>query len=151
MAKEIERKFLVKNDNWQNMADNGEEIVQGYISTWPNPTVRIRTRGEHAYLTIKGSNHGIERDEWEYEIPKDEAEEMLKLCNQNTLIEKIRYRVGRWEIDAFKGRLSGLVLAEIELTSADEKVTLPDFIGPEVTDDSRYYNSSLASAGMPLQ
>ena len=149
MAKEIERKFLVINDDFKSMAQEIHSIKQGYLSTRKEATVRVRVKDDQAYLTIKGINLGATRDEWEYPIPATEAREMLSQLPIGTLIDKTRYIVPfkghTWEIDLFHGRHSGLILAEIELSSEDETFHLPPFIGKEVTGDPAYYNSTLAS------
>ena len=149
MAKEIERKFLVINDDFKSMAQEIHSIQQGYLSTRKEATVRVRVKDDQAYLTIKGINLGATRDEWEYPIPATEAQEMLSRLTIGALIDKTRYIVPfkghTWEIDLFHGRHSGLILAEIELLSEDETFHLPPFIGKEVTGDPAYYNSTLAS------
>lgn len=144
MAKEIERKYLVNDPEFINSLTDGTQIIQAYLNPDPDSTVRIRIYGDRGFLTIKSRNDGITRNEWEYEIPVDEAKEILEGCHVSGLITKVRYRHGRWEIDKFTGRHSGLVLAEIELQYENEAITLPDFIGREVSDDSRYYNSNIA-------
>lgn len=144
MAKEIERKFLVESDAFMSHVTKSYDIIQGYLSDNPEATVRIRLRGNEAFLTVKGLSHGVTRDEWEYPIPVDDARSMLAICPPDEVLSKTRYICGRWEIDRFHGRHKGLILAEIELTSADESVEIPDFIGREVTGDPRYYNSVLA-------
>lgn len=150
MSKEIERKFLVHNNLFKPTEGSGTKIVQAYLSTRPESTVRIRIIGKVAYLTIKSKNNGAIRDEWEYEIPMTDALEILENCDCLSKIEKTRYRHNQWEIDVFEGQHKGLILAEIELNSADEKFDKPDFIGREVTDDNRYYNSNLgSSANLP--
>lgn len=150
MAKEIERKFLVKKEMFDHAPLEGERIVQAYLSDKPEATVRIRIKGDSAFLTVKSRNQGASRDEWEYGIPLDDAFEMIDRCECRLKIEKTRYRFGKWEIDEFHGRHNGLVLAEIELSSPEEKIDIPDFIGREVTDDPRYYNSVLCfSSVMP--
>jgi adenylate cyclase len=147
MPKEIERKFLVKSTNFANLAP-GTPIKQGYISSTPAHSVRVRCYGDRGFITIKGPTKGATRDEFEYEIPLADAKEMLAhLCEQPP-IEKTRYRipVGKhtFEVDRFAGANEGLVVAEVELRSEDEAVELPDWIGREVTDDPRYYNSNLS-------
>ena len=147
MAREIERKFLVYRDRWHPDAAGGLRLRQGYLSTDPARVVRIRTAGDGAYLTVKGVTTGIERAEFEYPIPTADAEQMLHdLCLQ-PLIDKRRYRVpfgGRvWEVDEFGGANAGLVIAEIELASADERLELPPWIGEEVSADPRYFNANL--------
>lgn len=147
MANEIERKFLVEGD-FKSQAFSNSRIIQGYICSGRNRTVRIRIRDRKGYLTIKGQpdDSGISRYEWETEIPVSDAEEMMKLCEPGT-IDKTRYliRSGEhvFEVDEFYGDNQGLILAEVELKAADEPYTKPDFIGKEVTGDSRYYNSQL--------
>lgn len=144
MAKEIERKFLVKSMDYRAEATKAENIAQGYLSYNPQAIVRVRTKGEKGYLTIKSVTIGTTRDEWEYEIPLCDAEAMLKLCADESIIRKTRYRVGRWEIDEFHGKYEGRIIAEIELDTADEKFELPSFIGEEVTGKKEYYNSVMA-------
>ena len=147
MAKEIERKFLVVGDSYRREASSEMMIEQGYISAYPSPTVRVRVIDRTtARLTVKGANHGIVRDEWEFDIDVADALEMLDKLPVKSLIRKTRYIVGPWEVDEFHGKLEGLVLAEIELDSADSPVPEASFIGREVSDDERYYNSSLGSA-----
>lgn len=145
---EIERKFLVKpNINFALIAEDSFQIRQAYLSAIPDSTVRVRISGEKAFLTVKSRNKGAVRNEWEYEIPFDEASQMMEIPGISK-IEKIRYIVPfqgkKWEIDVFQGALSGLVLAEIELSSVDEVVEIPPFIDNEVTYDPKYYNSNLA-------
>ena len=146
MAKEIERKFLVYKDLFKPEINSGIKIVQAYLSVRPESTVRIRIMGDSAYITVKSKNKGLERGEWEYEIPVTDALEMISQCQCLSKIEKTRYRYGRWEIDQFHSRHNGLVIAEIELKSSDESFDLPEFIAKEVTDDPRYYNSILGSS-----
>lgn len=145
MAQEIERKFLVTGDAWRT--DDGTLVRQAYLHNEKKSIVRVRTKGKSAYLTIKGSTSGITRAEFEYEIPLDEANEMLDVLCQKPLIEKIRYEVKfdsfKWEIDEFLGENAGLVVAEIELEDEDQEFPKPDWIGREVTDDVRYLNANL--------
>ncbi len=146
MAIEIERKFLVNGDSWRQGA-TGVLYRQGYLSTDKMRTVRVRIAGARAFLTIKGHAQGIARPEFEYEIPQEDAAQLLDgLCLQ-PLIEKRRYLVDyqglRWEVDEFLGDNAGLVVAEIELDHADQAVVLPTWVGREVSDDPRYFNSSL--------
>lgn len=146
MAKEIERKFLVKNQSYKDMAVSKKHICQGYLCREPERTVRIRIQDDEAMLTVKGCNRGYVRDEWEYRIPVTDARQMLALC-QGNVIEKTRFIVmhdnNRWEVDEFTGKHAGLVVAEIELPEAETSFSLPRFIGREVTGDPRYYNSNL--------
>lgn len=144
MAKEIERKFLVK-DNWQPQGA-GIKIAQGYLSTVPERTVRVRIKDDKGYLTIKGKNEGISRAEFEYEIPLQDAEALLRLAEQPVL-EKTRYLEKQgdflWEIDVFAGDNEGLVVAEIELSTEETVFSRPSWLGEEVSGDVRYYNANL--------
>lgn len=147
MAQEIERKFLVESD-FKRYATSQSRITQGYISSQRGRTVRVRIRDERGYLTIKGASSadGTTRYEWEKEISLDEARELMKLCEPG-IIDKTRYLVpvGKhtFEVDEFYGDNQGLVMAEVELTDADEEFVKPPFIDREVTGDVRYYNSQL--------
>ena len=145
MSKEIERKFLVREDAWRT--DNGTLIRQGYLHNDVNGTVRVRTKGERAYFTIKGGMTGITRTEFEYEIPIYEANEILDELCQKPLIEKIRHelKLGEfiWEIDEFLGENAGLVVAEIELEDENQEFPRPDWLGDEVSQDARYLNANL--------
>jgi CYTH domain-containing protein len=145
MGIEIERKFLVRDRAFLDDVA-GVPYRQGYLSTDPDRTVRIRRAGEHGYVTVKGRSHGATRAEFEYEIPVADADAMLVLCIP-PVIEKIRHRIehaGRtWEVDVFGGANEGLVVAEVELPSEDAVVDVPDWIGDEVTDDPRYFNANL--------
>ena len=148
MAKEIERKFLVTDSQFIKSLDGGTRIVQAYLSTNPDATVRIRIMGNHAFLTVKSRNVGISRGEWEYEIPIADAEEMIEQCGLNDRIVKTRYRLNRWEIDVFHEQLEGLVIAEIEMTDINESIQIPHFIGQAVSDDPRYFNSNLLKSNI---
>ena len=145
---EIERKFLVKGDGFKRLASAILPICQGYLSSVPERSVRVRLRGEKAYLTVKGmsSREGLSRFEWEKEIFPHEAEELIKLCEPG-VIEKSRYLVpaGKhtYEVDECHGDNEGLVVAEIELSTPEEDFIKPEWLGKEVTGDLRYYNSSL--------
>ena len=146
---EIERKYLVVSGAYKKEAEAISHIVQGFLNTDPMRTVRIRIQNEKAYLTIKGISNeaGTIREEWELEIDRDMALQMLDICEES-LIEKNRYhvRVGDqvYEVDEFLGDNAGLVIAEIELNSEDEKFSQPGWLGDEVTGDVRYYNSQLS-------
>jgi adenylate cyclase len=146
MGLEIERKFLVKNDNWKSVADSGTKVKQGYLNSEMERTVRVRTASEKGILTIKGKNQNLTRAEFEYEIPIDDADALMNLC-EKPIIEKTRHLVkmdtNTWEIDVFEGKNKGLVVAEIELQSEDQVVQYPDWLGQEVSTDARYFNSSL--------
>lgn len=147
MGTEIERKFLVRGDDWRA----GEPTLyrQGYLNRDQHRTVRVRVAEDAAMLTVKGVTLGMSRAEYEYAIPVSDAEDMLKLC-EGPLIEKKRWLkpMGKvlWEIDEFLGDNQGLIVAEIELECEDQHVDLPRWIGKEVTHDDRYYNSSLSLA-----
>lgn len=149
MAIETERKFLVKDNSFINHSNRHETIKQGYISSVPERTVRIRMKNEKAYITIKGisSNDGTQRFEWEKEIPACEAEDLFMLCEPGK-IEKKRYYVpvGKhiFEVDIFEGENEGLVLAEVELQTPDEVYEKPDWLGQEVTGNKKFYNSALS-------
>ncbi|MBD5224344.1 MAG: CYTH domain-containing protein [Bacteroidales bacterium] len=147
MAKEIEKKFLVNSTSYREASTARHIIIQGYLNRDKDATVRVRILDDKAYLTIKGRNRGIIRDEWEYPIPVADARDMLERCARGTVIEKTRYIVPYgnlcWEVDEFRGKHSGLVLAEIELPDETTAFNLPDFIGKEVSGDPRYYNSNL--------
>jgi CYTH domain-containing protein len=147
VAREIERKFLVRDDSWRD-GTSSTRIAQGYLSTDPARSVRVRLAGEQAWLTIKGLAEGISRDEFEYPIPAADARQLLSLCLPG-IIDKTRHLVpfgGKsWEVDVFHAANEGLIVAEIELEHADESPPLPPWLGAEVTDDPRYFNSSLAS------
>lgn len=147
MAIEIERKFLVRSNEWRKDAV-GTPYRQGYLTTDPERTVRVRLAGDKGFLTIKGKTEGMSRCEFEYPIPVAEASELLDTLCLSPLIEKIRYCVKYaehlWEIDEFAGENAGLILAEVELDSSDQLVELPPWVGEEVTTDPRYYNASLS-------
>lgn len=150
MAQEIERKFLVTDDTYRTEAFAHSHIVQGYMCKNPKRTVRVRIRDNKGFLTIKGASDpiGMSRYEWEKEIPADEAQELMKLCEPG-VIDKTRYlvRCGKhtFEVDEFHGDNRGLVVAEVELEAEDEPFDIPGFLGREVTGDVRYYNSQLMS------
>ena len=147
MAIEIERKFLVKEKPF-HLAKKSLRIRQGYIVNDQKQVIRVREKGADYFLTIKGNTVGISRLEFEYPIPKEDAEELLKHFCKKTLIDKTRHYVefkGHiWEVDEFHGDNDGLVVAEIELDSEDEKFEIPHWVGEEVTPDERYYNMNLA-------
>ncbi len=149
MGFEIERKFLVAAD-YKPYVCRSEEIIQGYLSSHPERTVRIRIKGEKAYITIKGlsNDSGLTRFEWEKEIAVNEAKELIPLCEPG-IIDKVRHYIPNqdkmFEVDEFRGENEGLTLAEIELDSEDEIFVKPNWLGDEVTGDRRYYNSYLAT------
>ena len=146
MAVEIERKFLVKSDAWR-VGAVGTVLKQGYLTQDADRTVRIRVAGEQGFVTIKGRRGGLARDEFEYEIPLADAEALLGLCLR-PLIEKVRHIVwhaeNRWEVDEFSGDNEGLIVAELELPAEDAVFERPEWLGDEVSDDARYFNSRLA-------
>lgn len=147
---EIERKFLVLSDDFKNEAVTQHRIVQGYLNSDPERTVRVRIKGDTGFITIKGKGNesGTTRMEWEKEIPVKDAEELLKLCEKGS-IDKIRYEVpfgGHvYEVDTFFGENNGLIIAEIELKDEDESFKKPKWLGQEVTGDKRYYNAYLSN------
>lgn len=148
MAKfEIERKFLVKDSTYKSLATKRIEIEQGYLSRKIEATVRVRIKDENAVITIKGITRGCVREEYEYEIPVEDARNMIKMC-RGFIIRKTRWIVPfegyDWEVDEFKGTLIGLTLAEIELPSPETEFKIPPFIGKEVTLDPRFFNSNLS-------
>ncbi len=147
MATEIERKFLVINDQWRAQAVRSESYQQGYLNTAERCSVRIRIAGEHAFLNIKSATLGIRRLEFEYSIPVADARQMMQQFCRDRSLSKRRYFVpcGRhtWEIDVFEGANAGLVVAEIELGDEQEPFTRPSWLGDEVSDDPRYYNVCL--------
>jgi len=145
---EIERKFLVRAE-YKHLASKSYRIAQGYLSSVPERTVRIRIKGDKGFITIKGKSNesGLSRYEWEKEIPLSEAQELLQLCEPG-IIDKIRYEVEfedqTFEVDEFYGENEGLTIAELELESEDSTFSKPDFLGNEVTGDNRYYNVQLS-------
>ncbi|WP_371372891.1 CYTH domain-containing protein [Thalassotalea aquiviva] len=150
MAVEIERKFLVKNDSFKTLAHKQTRIIQGYLSSVPERTVRVRTKGDKGFLTIKGigSESGASRYEWEREISVDDAKALLAICEPG-VIDKTRYLVNvedhTYEVDEFYLDNLGLTVAEVELTAEDEAFAKPEWLGDEVTGDVKYYNSMLMS------
>lgn len=146
MAKEIEKKFLVKNDSWKD----GAKITyykQGYLSSIKERVVRVRTIDKKGFLTIKGITVGVTRSEFEYEIPVEEANMMIDNLCEKPVIEKNRAKVNyaglEWEIDEFFGENLGLVVAEVELQDENQEIKKPDWVGEEVSGDPRYFNSNL--------
>jgi len=145
---EIERKFLVKNQDWKKLIVEKHSIQQGYLNTDKSCNVRVRIMNNLAFITIKGKRVNTARPEFEYEIPLNDAESILKL-SKNSIIKKTRFTVNHkgqiWEIDQFEGDNQGLVIAEIELKQKDEAISLPNWIGTEISNDERFYNLSLSS------
>ena len=151
---ETERKFLLNSDAWRELPARKSHIVQGYLSTDPERTVRVRIRGESGTVTIKGksSRSGMSRFEWETEISLYDAKALMELCTG--VVDKIRHEIPFTghviEVDEFLGIHDGLVMAEIELKSEDEQFSRPDWLGSEVTKDLRYYNSYLSAHPWPF-
>ena len=147
---EIERKFLVTSDGFKSEAFTQNRIKQGYLSSVPERTVRVRIKGQKGFLTIKGISNksGLSRFEWEKEIPLDEAEKLLLLC-ETGVIDKTRFEVKTGshiiEIDEFYGENQGLIMAEVELQSETDSFEKPIWLGEEVTNDKRYYNAYLSN------
>jgi adenylate cyclase len=148
MSIEIERKYLVNNDTFKRLSHKAIRITQGYLNSDKARTVRVRMMGDQGFLTIKGLSDqaGLSRFEWEKEISMSEAQALLKLCEPG-VIDKTRYLVEYqkqiFEVDEFYGENQGLIVAELELTTAQQAVSKPDWLGDEVTGDKRYYNSTL--------
>ena len=147
MAVEIERKFLVKNDNWKAGISHIVSIRQGYLAPLSRSSVRVRIEGDTANINIKSATLGIRRTEYEYTIPMNDALEMLEQLSEQPQINKTRHHVPvnqhTWEIDEFYDDNDGLTVAEIELTSEDEDFIKPEWLGEEVSEDTRYYNVNL--------
>ncbi|MDW8349105.1 MAG: CYTH domain-containing protein [Verrucomicrobiae bacterium] len=155
MGVEIERKFIVVNERWREEATSVQWVAQGYLCLEEHLTVRVRVMARRGWITIKGRplEGKLSRPEYEYEVPLDEAQELLERLARHGRIEKRRYtvpvqeEVGQvriWEVDEFEGENRGLVLAEVELREEGERIVLPDWVGQEVTRDRRYANSYLA-------
>ncbi|MBR7798673.1 CYTH domain-containing protein [Undibacterium fentianense] len=146
MGVEIERKFLVLNEDWKVLA-SPVHLRQGYLNSSPDRVVRVRIEGETANLTIKGRSQGIFRHEWEYPIPISDANDLLDTLCERPLIEKYRYRITIndlvWEVDEFLGENAGLVVAEVELENVDQAFVKPSWLGAEVSHEHRYANASL--------
>ena len=146
MAIEIERKFLIKEKPF-SIAKRSLKINQGYIINEKSKVIRVREKGDDYFLTIKGNNIGISRLEYDFPISKEDAKELIFHFCKTTLIEKTRHYIEHkghtWEVDEFHGKNNGLIVAEIELESEDEKFEIPDWVGEEVTQDNRYYNMNL--------
>ena len=149
MGREIERKFLVTGDGWKKSVARSVNYRQGYLASQEQCSIRVRVSDRQAHLNIKSATLGVERLEYEYEIPLADAHEMLDQLTTGPLIEKTRHYVDvaghTWEVDVFSGDNEGLIVAEIELESADEPFDRPDWAGDEVSDDPRYYNVCLVT------
>ena len=146
MGKEIEKKFLIKNQDYKKLS-KGITVKQGYLSRDPDQVVRVRVYGSKGFITVKGKNIGTVRSEYEYEIPFGDAEEIIDILCERPIIEKYRYHIEMsgfvWEVDQFLGENEGLIIAEIELPAEDTPFPKPDWIGEEVSGDPKYFNSNL--------
>jgi adenylate cyclase len=147
MAREIERKFLIRNETWRAVAEEETLYRQGYLNSSKECTVRVRIAGDRAFLTIKGLTVGATRAEYEYEIPVTDCSEMIEALAEKPIIEKKRSIIHVdgfvWEVDEFLGANKGLIVAELELEDESQSFHKPDWIGEEVTDDPKYYNANL--------
>lgn len=152
MAKEIEKKFLVINDDWRAQAQPGARLEQAYMLMGEYRSARVRITGELAWLTLKFGATGLTRDEFEYSVPVDDAREMLSLRIGN-VIDKTRFHVVYdgmlWEVDEFHGALAGLVIAEVEMETESDEFAHPPWVGEDVTSVDTYYNLTLALNGLP--
>ncbi len=148
MGIEIERKFLLANDDWRDKVERSVDMVQAYLASTDQSAIRVRIENDTAKLNIKHTVNGIERLEYEYGVPVDDAREMAEKVARRPIIDKTRHylRLGEhlWEIDEFHAENDGLIVAEIELDSVDEAFQRPDWLGEEVSEDLRYFNSSLS-------
>lgn len=148
MAVEIERKFVVTGDSWRDQVTSATRIVQGYLASTGRLTLRVRIKGERAYLTVKGTTSGISRSEFEYEIPVADAQLLLDELAEGPVIDKVRHLVPVgdhvWEVDVFSGANAPLVMAEVELSDPAETFVRPEWAALEVSADPRYYNANLA-------
>lgn len=147
--KEIERKYLLNSDAWKGPdAESSSSLIQqGYLNSDPDRVVRVRIRDNRAYITIKNRPIGITRSEFEYDIPVEDAQDLLKMCIGKVLIKRryeVSYKGNTWEIDEFCGDYEGLVLAEIELMSEEQDYEIPEWVGDDVSDSSKYSNMALA-------
>lgn len=147
MGREIERKFLVRDQSWRAVAGSGTPYRQGYLNLDPERTVRVRVAGDRAFITIKGKTDGAARDEFEYPVPTGDANHLLEMLAIQPIIEKTRYVVRehglKWEIDEFGGENAGLVVAEVELENSEQHIDKPAWLAGEVTSDPRYFNANL--------
>lgn len=148
MATEIEHKFLLRDDRWRQQIERSVRIRQGYLTSDARCSVRVRVADNQGFLNLKSGTLGIQRSEYEYPIPLNEAEEILDTLCEKPLLEKTRYylhfREHLWEIDEFAGDNAGLIVAEVELSRSDESFARPEWVGEDVSHDMRYYNSQLA-------
>lgn len=146
MPTEIERKFLVVGDDWRTLG-KGTVYCQGYLAASKDRTIRVRIAGDRAFLTIKGASQGISRAEFEYSIPVEDAQQMLETLCDRPFIQKTRYKIEwegyLWEVDEFEAENKGLIMAEVELEDANQPLSVPPWIGEEVSHDARYFNANL--------
>ncbi len=149
MAIEIEHKFLLANNNWREQITHSVKYRQGYLSSQATSSIRVRISNDNAWLNIKSATIGTHRHEYEYEIPLEDANEIINILCRKPVIEKTRHFViddeNTWEIDEFTGDNKGLIIAEIELSEVGKDFSKPNWIGDEVTHDLRYYNNNLAT------
>jgi len=149
MATEIERKYLVRGDGWRAHVRRRIRYQQGYLANTEHCSVRVRVGGDAAHVNFKGATVGASRLEFEYPVPMEDAQEMLRKLCTGPVVEKTRYVVRHldqdWEVDVFEGDNAGLIVAEIELEDEAQAISLPDWVGEEVTHELRYYNSQLAA------
>lgn len=147
MAIEIERRFLVADDSWRAQSESSQHLIQGYILNGETKGVRVRIAEDAAWLTVKGGTDVLNRLEFEYSIPVPDAREMVESLCDGKVIDKVRHRISRdnltWEVDVFNGANAGLIIAEIELPTANTKIDFPSWIGTEVSNDPRYLNARL--------
>ena len=150
MGVEVERKFLVVDESWRAEVTKATRIVQGYLARTGHVTLRVRIKGDDAFVTIKGASQGISRAEYEFPIPLADAQGMLDELAEGPVVEKVRHLVPVgahiWEVDVFEGANAPLVMAEVELSDSDESFVVPAWAGQDVSDDPRYYNANLAQA-----
>ncbi len=150
MPLEIERKFLLSNDGWRSLVRDSETLRDGLLTASPSGKVRVRTYRDRATLALKSATHGLVRSEYEYVIPTVDAEEMLARHCGNNVLEKIRHYIDfqgfTWEVDEYRGLLSGVIIAEIELDSVDVDLPLPPWVGAEITGDPTYKKLNMLSA-----
>ena len=147
MKKEIERKFIVLDESYKTLGDY-KHCIQGYIPSREEPLIRIRTIGKKSFITIKSDVNGITRIEYEYQIPNEDAKDLLELFCKHSIVEKnrylIHYKSTLWEVDEFLGDNAGLVVAEVELISEDQSYESPNWLGEEISTNKKYYNYNLA-------
>jgi adenylate cyclase len=150
MPLEIERKFLLLNDSWRMLVRDSETLRDGLLAASPSGKLRVRIYRDRATLALKSAPHGLVRSEYEYAIPTADAEDMLAKHCENNVLEKVRHYIDfqgfTWEVDEYRGLLSGVIIAEVELKSADDEVPLPPWVGAEITGDPAYNKINMMSA-----